>query len=347
MNTQTSDDAWWLRLSRPVRQLPVDVAGAVGLALVTDLLVLLPDVPSILRFAFGALLLFFLPGYATVAALFPARRPANARIDADGRWSRQRSIRDGTIGLAERAALSVGTSVTLLVLAGLVLAASPWGLALSPLVALLTGLVVTGTFVALVRRRRLPADRRFRVPVRKWVGQVHASIFGADSRFEMLATALLAIAIVAAMSSLTYALAVPGDGETYTDFHLVTENETTGELTAMNYPTEYTRGESRTLTVGIENHEDRAMDYTVVVALQRVETGGELTVLESHELDRFQASMANGETWTDDRAITPTIVGEDLRLVFMLYEGEPPENPSMANADKSLHLWVNVSSAGA
>lgn len=347
MNTQTSDDAWWLRLSRPVRQLPADVAGAVGLALVADLLVLLPDAPPTLRFVFGALLLFFLPGYATVAALFPARPAADARIDANDRWSRQRSLRDGTVGIAERVALSVGASVTVLVLAGLVLAASPWGLALSPLLALLSGLVVAGTFAALVRRRRLPADRRFGVPVRTWLGRARAAITGADTRSEMLATAVLAVAVVAAMSSLTYALAVPTDGESYTDFYLVTENGTTGELTAADYPTEFTRGEGQPLAVGVENHEDRPMEYTVVVALQRVDTGGEPTVLESHELDRFEVNLRDGETATRERQVTPSIVGDDLRLAFLLYEGEPPESPTMASADESLHLWVDVSSAGA
>lgn len=341
MKTQTSDDGWWLRLSRPVRAVPADVAGAVGLALGADLLVLLPDTPAPAQFVFGAVLLFFLPGYAAVAGLFPNRRPDDARLDTGGRWSRRRSIREGTIGLAERTALSVGTSVTLLVLVGLLLAASPWGLSLRPLVSVLTGVVVLGTLVAIVRRRRLPADQRFRVPVRQWFARARAAITG-DSRSELFVNALLAIAIVTAMSSLAYALAIPNDGESYTDFYLVTENETTGELTAADYPTEYVRGEAETLTVGIENHEDRAVTYTVVVQLQRVETGDELTVLESHELDRFETRLADGETWTDEHEVTPTIAGEDLRLVYLLYEGEPPERPSPANADEWLHLWVDV-----
>lgn len=343
MKTQTSDDGWWLRLSRPVRALPADVAGAVGLALVADLLVLLPDIPAPVQFVFGAILLFFLPGYAAVAALFPARRPDDARFGTGGRWSRRRSIRKGTIGLAERAALSVGTSVTLLVFVGLLLAATQWGLVLRPLLSVLTGVVVLGTLVAIVRRRRLPADQRFRVPIRQWFERARASLTGTDSRSELFVNALLAIAIVVAMSSLAYALAVPNDGESYTDFYLVTENETTGELTAADYPTEYTRGEAETLAVGIENHEDRTVTYTVVVQLQRVETGEEVTVLESHELDRFETRLADGETWTSEHEVVPTIAGEDLRLVYLLYEGEPPERPSPANADESLHLWVDVS----
>lgn len=344
MNTQTSDEAWWLRLSRPVRNLPVDVAGAVGLALVADLLVLLPDTPSVARFVFGAIMLFFLPGYATVAALFPARSSPEARLDDGSRWSRRRSIRDGTIGYAERAALSVGTSVTALVLAGLVLAVTPWGLALDSLLALLNGLIVVGMFAAIVRRRRLPAERRFRLPVRQWLARAQASITGERSRVEMVVALFLAVAIVAAMSSLTYALAAPTDGESYTDFYLVTEDGTSGELTAADYPTDLVRGDSEPLTVGIENHEDRPMDYSVVVALQRVETGEEMRVLEDRQLDRFEASVADGETWTDEYQVTPTIVGEDLRLVFLLYEDEPPEDPSQANADESLYLWVDVSS---
>lgn len=343
MKHQTSDDAWWLRLSRPVRMLPTDVSVAIALALLADLVVLVLDAPSLVRFVVGSFFLFFLPGYAVVAALFPGRIPPDTnRFDRDAGRVDRLLARHGTIGIGERVALSVGTSLTALVLVGLAIAGSPWGLALEPLLVALTGLVVVGGLVATVRRRKLPAERRFRVPVRAWVGRVRAAL-QTDSRLELAGTLLLAVGIVAAMSTLTYALAVPTDGERFTDFYLVSEDEETGELTAADYPTEFTRGESEPLTVAIENHEQRPVRYVVVVVLQRVDPGDEdLAILEAHELDRFDTRLSDGETWHRTHAVTPTIAGEDLRLTYLLYEGEPPARPTSENAEESLHLWVNV-----
>jgi uncharacterized membrane protein len=55
--------------------------------------------------------------------------------------------------------------------------------------------------------------------------------------------------------------------------------------------------------------------------------------------------LAQGETWTEEYGITPTMEGERLRLVFLLYEGEPPANPTLENAYRSSRLWVNVSAS--
>ena len=344
MKLQTSEDTWLFRLSRPVRVLPTDIAGALGLALLADLLVTFPTTGEAVRFLVGIPLLFFLPGYAVVSALFPARPSDDGSRFAPGdRWSRRRSLRDGTINGAERTALSLATSLMVLVFAGLVLTVTPWRFALRPLLAVLTGTVFLGGLLATVRRRRLPADRRYRVSVRTWFGRAREALRG-DSRSEVLVNVLLAVAIVVAMSSLTYALAVPQDGEAFTDFYLATENETTDELVATDYPTDFTRDEPQELTIGIENHENHPVDYTVVVKLQRVDVdGGEATVLEEHELTRMETSVPDGETWTNTHEVTPTIVGEDLRLTYLLYKDQSPERADSGNADDSLHLWINVS----
>lgn len=35
--------------------------------------------------------------------------------------------------------------------------------------------------------------------------------------------------------------------------------------------------------------------------------------------------------------------GERLRLAFLLYQNEPPAQPTVDNVYRELHLWVNVS----
>lgn len=350
MKLQTSEDGWWLRLSRPVRALPADVLGLFGVTVLAALLVSLPASDrTAVRFLVGVVLLFFLPGYAIVAALFPGRVYADeSRYSPSGGWIGSFSSYGSGIGMPERLALSVASSIVTLVLVGLALSPTPWGLALEPFLAVLVGIVAVGGAVATIRRRRLPPEYRFRVPFRAWLGRTRERIFGADSRSEVVVNVLLAGAIIVATSSLAFALAAPGDGEAYTDFYLVTQNEDTGELVAANYPSNFTRGEAQPLTVGVENHEDRPFRYTVVVELQRVRTdGGEVTVLEESELTRMDHSLSAGETWTKTHDVLPTIAGENLRLTYLLYRDDVPAHPSTTNAYRSLHLWVNVSNVDA
>lgn len=37
------------------------------------------------------------------------------------------------------------------------------------------------------------------------------------------------------------------------------------------------------------------------------------------------------------------MTGENLRLVYLLYEGDPPQDTTTENADEHVHVWVNVS----
>jgi uncharacterized membrane protein len=146
---------------------------------------------------------------------------------------------------------------------------------------------------------------------------------------------------------------VPKQGEQFTEFYVLTENET-GGLVADGYPTEFQVGASKPVVVGIGNQEHRRTNYTAVVVVQNVsfEPGGEpanatanatvVEVPESIELGRFSAALAHNETWHRTYELRPTMTGTNLRLAFLLYRGTPPESPTVDNAYRELHLWVNV-----
>jgi len=44
-----------------------------------------------------------------------------------------------------------------------------------------------------------------------------------------------------------------------------------------------------------------------------------------------------------NHTVAPTLPGERLRLVYLLYKGDPPAEPTVENAYREVHLWVNVS----
>ena len=148
--------------------------------------------------------------------------------------------------------------------------------------------------------------------------------------------------ILLATASVGYAVAVPKQGEAFSEFYLLTETPDV-ELVADNYPEEFVAGENRTLTVGVGNHEHEAVSYTVVVLAQDVRVqNNSTTVLAEEQLRRFQPRVADNETWQRNHTVAPSLTGDSIRLTYLLYRGPPPADPSTENAYRELHLWVTV-----
>lgn len=91
-----------------------------------------PELPFlVLRWALVSVFVFFIPGYVTLQGLY---------------------LGDQTIHGAERIALSVAVSLVLVMLVGLLLNYTPWGIRLTPIVTSLTILTVGLAAMALIRR---------------------------------------------------------------------------------------------------------------------------------------------------------------------------------------------------
>jgi len=334
----------WLLLPRSVRRLPADLAVVLGVVVLTCVAVLLPGLNETpLRVVIGLPFVLFVPGYAFIAALFPEateRSPKATDAETDSALRSQAGI-DGI----ERVALSFGTSIAIVPLLGLVLNFTPWGIRLVPVLLTVSGFTLLATGIAAVRRWDLPTENRFRVPYRDWLGTARAELFEPDSRTDSVLNALLVVSVLLAAGSVTYAVAIPQQGESFTEFYVLTQNET-GDLIADDYPTEFTVGESKPLHLGIGNHEHQEMDYTVVVELQEVRIINNTTQVQTErELDRFRTTVAANQTWVAQRNVTPTMEGDRLRLAFLLYRDGPPQAPTVENAYRELHLWVNVTSS--
>ena len=328
-----------LLLPRPVRRLPADLAAALLLTLATDVVALAPVISETpVRAALSLPFVLFVPGYVFIAALFPEEGEGPA-VDADPDVERE-----GIDGI-ERVALSFGTSIALVPLIGLGLNFTPWGIRLVPILVSLTAFTLVATAVAAQRRWRLPPDERFAVPYREWIASARTELFEPETRTDAALNVVLALSVVLAVSSVGYAIFVPKQGEQFSELFLLTEGED-GELVADDYPTEYQVGESRPLVVGIGNKEGREVSYTLVVELQRVEftANNSTRVLEERELQRFSPTVGANETWMQPHEVQPTLTGERLRLAYLLYVDEAPAEPSVANAYREVHLWVNVTS---
>jgi uncharacterized membrane protein len=342
----SADSRLSLLLPPWLRRLPADLVVVLLLTLLTVGSVFLPvlrDTP--LRVVFGLVFLLFVPGYALTAALFPEGPQRDSGSGAQSGGGLAELGHDGTLTGLERVALSLGLSIAIVPLIGLGLNFTPFGIRLVPIVASVTTLVVVLVAVAARRRLALPANERLVVPLRAWVAGARSALFAPQSRTDAVLNVFLVIAVLAAAGSVAYAVSVPSQGESFSEFYLLTEDED-GTLVADDYPQEFTVGEPQRLVVGIGNQEHEQVSYTVLVELHRVRTAdNSTTVLETERLQRFDTQLSHNETWQQSHAIEPTIVGDRLRLTYLLYQGDPPANPTVDNAYREVHLWVNVTAS--
>lgn len=360
----------WLLLPQPVRQLPADLAAVVVLTLLTLGSIFIPGINRTpLRVIFGLGFVLFLPGYALIAALFPEKSsevateddqthteataetetkpspvPGTEAADVDNSQPADHGTRTQQQGIdgIERVALSFGLSIAIVPLIGLLLNFTPWGIRLTPVAISVAVFTLVSVAIAAKRRHELPAEEQFRVPYTEWISAGKAELFEPNSRTDMTLNILLVVSVLLAVGSVGYAVAVPSQGEQFSEFYLLTESDD-GELVADGYPNKLEVGDQSELIVGIGNNEYEVTTYTVVIQLQTVEQEGNTTIVRAREeLDRFQATVEHNSTHHEPHTLEPTQTGENLRVKYLLYRGDAPEAPTQENAYRDLHIWIDV-----
>ena len=302
---------------RRVSRLPLDLVFVDVLSVVAAVA---PFVPFLgeqpVRLVVTFPLLLFLPGYAVIAALFP-----ESGADDDERF-----------GGVERFAFAIGTSV--LAVAGIALALDYGGVGIrsTPILFSACGGTIVASAIAAVRRR---TGENGRVGFSQWsLRDELQGIFASETRLDGTLNVVLVVLILASVASVGVALGGLGHTESSTSMSLLTKNGT-GTVAA--------DGGSRNLLVGIGNHENHRVRYTVVVQRQRVAADDPTTVTKRTSLTAFHVTAADGERKRIPYSIPPSAAGDHRRVVFLLYENEVPSTPTMNNAAQETHLWVTSS----
>jgi uncharacterized membrane protein len=253
---------------------------------------LLPTSPA--RVALGLPFVLLFPGYTLIAALYPRRG------DLDG---------------VERLALSLGLSLAVVPLIGLVLNYTPWGIHLTPIAVGLTLFVTACSLAAARARARLAAPERFEADIRP--------VMRALRRFPWPAILISAAVVVLLLLAgyRTGLLGVSKVGEPFTEFYVLGPG---GK--AQGYPRRLFAGGKGTVILGVINQEGRAAAYTV-----RIRAGSE--VLRT----LGPIALQPGQKWEERVDFTLQQPGKRVKVEFLLYMkgGDPPPY-------RRLHLWVEV-----
>lgn len=320
--------------------IPVDLLAVVFLAAgVVFLTVTSGPTTSPVRILLGIVFVVFAPGYTLVSLLLPASTIDPAEVTVDSRGDGPPAVRT-----VERVVLSIGSSVILVPLVGVLLNYSPWGLRPTPMVVSIGAVTVVLSALAAARRWRLPPERRYRILLLEGLARERNRLVVFGSRLEIALSVVLVVGLLAALTGVGLALVTVDNGERYTEFYLLGEDPESGELVAGEYPTELERGEEAELVVGITNQEREPTTYTVVVLFERMAgEPGNKTVVERTEYARFERTLEHGETWEERHTIEPTIGGDRIRVTYLLYADSPPADPSADNAYRNLHIWIDIS----
>ena len=94
-----------------------------------------------IRYILGIIFVIWLPGYSFIKALFPAQVPIKTPTE--------------TLDAVERIALSLGMSICLVPIVGLLLNYTPWGIRLTPIVLSLLALTIILSTIAIIREHRI------------------------------------------------------------------------------------------------------------------------------------------------------------------------------------------------
>jgi len=266
--------------------------------------------------------ILFLPGYCLIAALFS---------------------KEDDIDLIERIALSFGLSIAVVSLIGLCLNFTPWGIRLDPLVISLTLFTMAMILIAKYRRMLLLRGQRFRFPFSEIASMIRNSFNPHEkSRVDRILTIVLSLSILIAVLTTIYVIAVPKEGERFTEFFILGEQQK-----AADYPDHIVVGEQYPLYIGIGNHEYRSITYmirTYGMLMKFDNTTNTSRIMSMDPLWQHSLTLAHNET-----AIIPYNLSVEKsgynRIEFLLFNETGPD-PAMNSSDlinasyRDLHISV-------
>lgn len=206
-----------------------DLIAIIALSILLILIIFFfPENP--IRVTIGLIFILFLPGYSLVSFLFP-----------------EKDIED-----IERIALSFGLSIAIVPLIGLLLNYTPFGIRLSPVLFSISAFNILFASMAILRRRK--SIEPFRPQIKIEIGEM--------SRLDKILTIALLIALILSISALVYIILNPRQAESFTEFYILGSK---GK--ASDYPTTLFAKQQASLIIGIVNHEQRTVNYTIEIWL--------------------------------------------------------------------------------
>jgi uncharacterized membrane protein len=312
---------------------PLDIILCLLVSLILIPLVLFNIQPT-LRLILGLPFILFIPGYILVFALFPARKT------------------DRGIDTLERIALSFGLSIAIVPLIGLLLNYTPWGIRLEPILISNLIFIISIGLYGIYRWNKTDPEERYIIPLKK------ITLPKQEKPIDRILTIILIITILLVIISLIYVITIPKTGEQFSELYILGP---TGK--AEGYPHNLTTQENATITIGLANHENQPINYTIQIWLinQTTLINNQTIYNQMYILDTITTTLPHQpinieETWQPQWTTNYTIhinTTGTFKLAFLLYKNPTTTYNTYTNyqeiADQIInsaylenHIWITI-----
>ncbi len=316
---------------------PVDILCCLLYSLLLIPIIIL-DVNDLLQAILGVPFLFFVPGYLFLMAVAP-----NHSVKAE-------------IDIVHKIAISIGLSIALVALDGILLFYTPLGFSLTTIVSSLLVIVIICGIVAIYRRKKLQQQNRFTLTF-------HLPTFELKSRLDKILFSLLILAILLTICTAALVSFLPTKQESFTEFYILGSSGKT-----INYPKNLTKGQTANITIGLINQEHKTVDYTIEIWLvnQTLSYDNKTNIMNTtyHEMWFLNKLAVTLNHFTQDpdsiwqpqwEYIYTFSVNRTGRytLMFLLYTSPALDYSPLKNykdiaaseihsASQSIYIWLNI-----
>jgi uncharacterized membrane protein len=316
---------------------PIDILLCLLYSILLIFLILF-DINDILRMVIGLPFLLFIPGYLFLLSIAPDKS-AKSEIDA-----------------IHKIAISIGLSIALVSLDGILLFYTPLGFSLMSIIFSLVLIVIVCGIVAMYRRRKLPRQNQF-------VLSLNVPTFESKSKLDKILFFILILAIMLTIFTVVFISFLPIKQESFTEFYILGASGKT-----IQYPKNLTRGQPSNVTIGLINQEHKTVDYTIEIWLinQTLSYDNSTKTMNStyHEmlfLDKLTVTLNDFTPGTNIiwqpqwEYVYNFRVNKTGRytLMFLLFTSPAPEYNTFQNykdiaateiqsAYESIYIWLNI-----
>jgi len=291
------------------------------ISILTVLLVIISVlIPSnIVQIILGLPAILLFPGYSFVAALYPGKEDMN-RI--------------------QRLALSIGVSVAIGTLIGLILNYTPWGVVPESVLFSVSIFILLASAFALLRRNKVPGRN-------KYIYQLTISwpVWASGVLSKLLFVSFI-VSIVVTLGVISYVTVSPRVEAAFTEFYILGLNGEaqdypevfsleSGDVTRIEYGDgNYVFDKFGMVTLGIVSHEQEKASYYVLANIDGEQIGINYDGGVVNRIGPFE--LAQGEKWEQKIGFAPQYVGDNQKVEFQLFK----ETDSIPVG--SLHLRIDA-----
>lgn len=298
------------------------------------------DVNNPIRIILSIPIVIFIPGHVLICALFPNKKT------------------DKGIDFTERIALSLGISIAIVPLFGIVLFYIVGKFELTSIILSLETFILIIGSIAIIIWQKTPSSDRFTI-------EINITRPKHETRLDKTLTIILIITAIIALSVFIYAAIQPREPEKFTEFYYTA-------LDNNEYPRYLEAGQNTSIILGIANHEYRTINYTIEVWLVNQSTTYNQTSNKNETvynnlwfMDKINVTLDHKPInlvenwqpqWEYNYTFNITRLGE-FRLVFLLYINQTPQydfdtdykdiayekvDSDHTTAYRNIHLRLNV-----